>query len=216
MRMPSRLILLALASTALAGCKSAGEIVVEEGVGISAVRSTCPAVGLAEYTGDITLFSRPGATDAASIDLVASLTNIRSTCNSETDKVQASVSYTVQARRTDTRGARDVTLPTFVTVIRGTNSVVAKRLSAVTLHFADGQERAQAQGQGAAVIDKAEATLDPAVRARITRRRSAGEADAAIDPLADPTVRAAVARASFEVLVGFQLTQDQLNYNATR
>ena len=38
----------------------------------------------------------------------------------------------------------------------------------------------------------------------------------AIDPLTEPTVRAAVQRATFEVLVGFQLDQDQLSYNATR
>ena len=50
----------------------------------------------------------------------------------------------------------------------------------------------------------------------LTRPRKAGEAEAAIDPLADPAVRAAVANATFEHLVGFQLTQDQLKYNATR
>ena len=42
------------------------------------------------------------------------------------------------------------------------------------------------------------------------------DADAAVDPLSRPEVKAAVARATFEVLVGFQLTQDQLTYNATR
>ena len=40
--------------------------------------------------------------------------------------------------------------------------------------------------------------------------------DAALDPLADPTVRAAVQRATFELLVGFQLDDRQLRYNATR
>jgi len=43
-----------------------------------------------------------------------------------------------------------------------------------------------------------------------------GEADAAVDPLADPEVREAVNRASFELLVGFQLDEAQLAYNATR
>ncbi len=37
-----------------------------------------------------------------------------------------------------------------------------------------------------------------------------------VDPLAEPGVREAVANATFEHLVGFQLTQDQLKYNATR
>jgi hypothetical protein len=46
--------------------------------------------------------------------------------------------------------------------------------------------------------------------------RKPGDADAAVDPLSEPTVRAAVARATYEHLVGFQLTPDQLRYNATR
>ena len=53
-------------------------------------------------------------------------------------------------------------------------------------------------------------------RGPLQRDLSAGEADAAIDPLAEPGVREAVAQATFEHLVGFQLTQDQLKYNATR
>ena len=40
--------------------------------------------------------------------------------------------------------------------------------------------------------------------------------DGLLDPLADPAVRAAVQRAPFELLIGFQLTEDQLRYNATR
>jgi len=34
--------------------------------------------------------------------------------------------------------------------------------------------------------------------------------------LTEPDVRTAVASATFELLVGFQLTDDQLEYNATR
>jgi hypothetical protein len=34
--------------------------------------------------------------------------------------------------------------------------------------------------------------------------------------MADPAVRAAVDRAKFELLVGFELDQEQLRYNATR
>ena len=52
------------------------------------------------------------------------------------------------------------------------------------------------------------------MRAELLAR--AGDADAAIDPFAQPDVKAALARTSFELLVGFNLTQDQLRYNATR
>ena len=34
--------------------------------------------------------------------------------------------------------------------------------------------------------------------------------------MADPAVRAAVERAHFELLLGFELTPEQLRYNATR
>ena len=50
----------------------------------------------------------------------------------------------------------------------------------------------------------------------LTRPRKAGDADAAVDPLSDPAVRTAVADATFEHLVGFEMSQDQLKYNATR
>ncbi len=211
-----RLISALALAAALAGCKSTGDIVIDEGVGIQSVRSACPAVGIPDFTGDMTVFRSAGDTSAANIDLVAAMTNVRSQCNDSGDKVYTSVTFDVQARRTDTRGARTVTVPYLVTVLRGGRAVVTKRVGQVTLTFADGQERAQASGSGSAYVDKAEASLPPEIRDRITRRRKAGEEDAAIDPLAQPEVKAAIARATFEVLVGFQLTQDQLTYNATR
>ena len=205
----------ALAAT-LAGCKTSGDIVVDEGVGITAVRSACPAVGIPDHTGDVTLFrSAAGGATADNIDLVAAMTNVRSQC-SEGDKVFAKVTFDVLGRRSDVQGARQVTIPYFVTVLRGGSAVITKRVGNVTLNFADGQDRAQASGEGSAYIDRAEATLPEDIRSRITRKRKAGDADAAVDPLAEPEVKAAVARTTFEVLVGFQLDQNQLAYNATR
>lgn len=215
-----RLLAVAAISAALAGCSSKGELVVDESVGVTAVRGACPAVGIPDYTGDVTLFRTPGDTTAANIDVVASMTNVKTQCNDGADensaKVYVSTNFDVLARRTDTRGVRQVQLPYFVTVLRGGTAVISKRVGTVTLSFADGQERAQASGQGSAYIDRAEATLSPEIRERITRKRKPGEADAAVDPLSEPDVRAAVQRASFEVLLGFQLDQNQLAYNATR
>ena len=65
-------------------------------------------------------------------------------------------------------------------------------------------------------MNRAAATLPPEIEQRLTRKRKAGDADAAVDPLANPDVRAAVQKASFELLVGFQLSDAQLQYNATR
>ena len=202
---------------AVSGCAGAGDLVFDQGVGITAVRTACPAVGVPDYTGDITTFRTPGSTTLADLDVTAAITNLRVTCNDQTgDKVYSEASFDVLARRTDTRGARTVTLPYFSTVLRGGSAVVTKRVGTVTINFADGQERAQARATAGAYIDRAEATLPAEVREQITRKRQAGDPDAALDPLADPAVRAAVQRATFELLVGFQLTQDQLVYNATR
>ena len=211
-----RLIFACATLAALSACKSSGDIVVDEGVGITAVRGACPAVGIPDYTGDVTLFTSPDRRDAGAIDVAAAMTNVRSQCNETGPKVYALASFDVLARRSDVRGARVVTLPYFVTVLRGGTAVVSKRVGSVTLNFADGQERAQARAQGAAYIDRAEATLPEDIRRRITRKRRAGDNDAATDPLSEPEVKAAIARASFEMLVGFQLDEKQLAYNATR
>lgn len=202
---------------ALAGCKTDGELVVDgTAVGITAVRTACPAVGIPDYTGDITLFRTPGSTTLADLDVTAAMTNLTSTCNEETDRVYSEASFDVVARRTDVRGARSVQLPYFSTVLRGGSSVVSKRVGTVTLNFADGQERATASGKAGAFISRADATLPADIREKITRKRKPGDPDAAIDPLSDPEVKAAIQRATFELLVGFQLAEDQLKYNATR
>lgn len=204
------------AATALAGCKSEGDIIIQEGVGITALRTTCPAVGVPDHTGDITLFTPGSAQTADAIDVTALVTNVRATCDDSGAEVYSRATFDVQGLRRDTRGARTVQLPYFATVIRGGDAVVSKRLGTVTLSFADGQARAQASGTAGAVINRAEATLPPDIRLRLERTRRAGDEDAAIDPMSTPEVRAAVARATFELLVGFQLTEDQLAYNATR
>jgi len=185
-------------------------------VGITALRSVCPAVGVPDYTGDVTLFSPADARTADAIDVTAAITNVRSTCDETGDQVYSTATFDVIATRTNTAGPRTVSLPYYSTVLRGGTSVVAKRVGTVELTFAPGEARAQGSGSAAAYVDRAEATLPGDIRERITRRRRAGDQSAAIDPLTEPDVRAAIARATFELLVGFQLTEDQLAYNATR
>jgi hypothetical protein len=209
-------VMAGLGAAALSGCHHEGDIVVEEGVGITALRTTCPAVGIPDFTGDVTLFNPPEARTADAMDVTATMTDVRTTCDDSGEKVFATATFNVLGQRRNTQGARSVTLPYFATVVRGGATVVAKKIGMVTLNFADGQARAQASAAGSAYIDKASATLPADIRDRITRKRKAGEADAAVDPLADPKIKAAINEANFELLVGFQLTDDQLKYNATR
>lgn len=216
--MTSRLRLLPVLALglALAGCARTGDLVVDQGVGITAIRTACPAVGIPDYTGDVTLFRTPGSTTLADLDVTAAMTNLRSTCDDGPERVYTEATFDVLARRADTRGTRTVTIPFFSTVLRGGSQVVTKRVGEVTVQFADGQERAMARGKAGAFVNRAEASLPADIREQITRKRKAGDPDAALDPLADPAVRAAVQRATFELLVGFQLNEAQLRYNATR
>ena len=154
--------------------------------------------------------------DPRAIDVTAAITNVRPACNDQGEKIYSVATFDVLATRRDAGPARQVTLPYYSTVVQGGTFVVSKRLGQITINFADGQTRAQATAKAAAFIDRAAATLPQEIRDKITRRRKAGDADAALDPMADPEVKAAVAKASFELLVGFQLTDDQLQYNATR
>lgn len=199
----------------LGGCANrSGEI--DATGGITAVRSACPAVAIPAATGDITLFNPANDTSETALDVSATMTNVRSTCNDAGEQVATTVTFDVLARRTRTDDARDVSLPYFMAVVRGGSAVVAKRVGQVQLHFNAGQARAQASGQASSQVTRAAATLPAEVRERLTRRRKAGDEDAAIDPLTAPEVRQAVQRATFEALVGFQLTDAQLRYNATR
>jgi hypothetical protein len=205
--------LTALMTLALAGCAADGDILPE---GILVTRSTCPAVAIPAATGDVTLFNPASSRDANAIDVVATMTNVRATCDETGEYIVSTVSFDVQAQRRDPRGAREVVLPYFSSVVQGGTNVVAKRLGRVGLTFADGEYRASTSGTATGHVLRSAATLPEAIRQQITRQRKPGDPDAAIDPMADPAVRAAVVRASFEMLVGFQVTQEQLQYNATR
>lgn len=208
------LSLAVLGAASLAGCRHAGDL--DETGGITAVRTACPSVAVPVGTGDITLFDPETSRDASAMDVTAVLTNVRSTCTDAGDDVLTTVTFSIEGRRLRTEGARSVTLPYFVTVMQGGSAVVAKRVGRVTLQFAPGQARASVQGSGTATVSRAAATLPKDVRQLLSQKRKAGEEDAAIDPLSRPEIRQAVLRATFEALVGFQLTDEQLKYNATR
>ncbi|MET4131023.1 hypothetical protein ABIE62_000131 [Porphyrobacter sp. MBR-155] len=201
---------------ALVGCAKEGDLVVDQGVGVTSVLTLCPAVGIPDYTGDVTTFRSGDDRSIDSLDISAAMTNLRATCNDTGEQVYSEATFDVNARRSDTRGARTVTLPYFVTVLRGGSAVVSKRVGEVTLTFADGQERASAAGKVGSYINRADAALPDDIREKITKKRRAGDAEAALDPLADPEVKAAIARTRFEMLVGFQLSESQLVYNVTR
>lgn len=205
----SALLIVAL----LAGCSRKGNI--EQG-GIYTVRSVCPQVAIPAATGDITLFNPAGSTNASAIDVEAAITDVRDNCQDSGTEVISTATFDVVATRRDAGPARQVVLPYFDVVLQAGSKVVAKQVSRIVLNFAPGSQRAQTSAQVTARIARSAATLPENVREILTKPRKVGEAEAAIDPLSDPAVRQAVADATFQHLVGFQLTDEQLRYNATR
>ena len=204
----------ALLSLALLGCSSDG-LITNTG-GILVTRSACTAVAIPAGTGDVTYFSPENARTADAIDVVATMTNLTSTCDETGEYVNTVANFEVQGQRRDNRGAREVVIPYFATVVHAGTNVVSKRVNRVALRFEDGSYRATTTGQATSRVLRSAATLPEDIRREVTRERKPGDADAAVDPMSNPNVRAAVQRASFELLVGFQLTQEQLAYNATK
>lgn len=208
MSTPRLLALPLLAVLALSGCQKNLLLV---------KRSACPAVAVPNYAGDVTLFAAGDTSgDARAVDVTATITEVRGNCVEGTDQLTTGVNFKVVARRTNPAGARSVTLPFFASVVQGGNLLVSKQLGSVTVSFADGQIRGEGAGGANARVSRAAAQLPTEIQDRISRKRKAGDLDAATDPLADPEVRAAVRAASFEVLVGFQLSDQALAYNATK
>jgi hypothetical protein len=212
-----KLRLAALAAvTLLSACRHAGDVTADNGGGVYAIRSACPIAGIPAGTGDLTLFDPQGSTDARAIDVTAAITGLRAYCQDAGSDVVSTVTFNVVGLRRDAGPARQVVVSYFDVALQGGANVAAKRVGQAVLNFPAGSIHAQAQVQATVRVNRGVATLPANVRRILTRPRKAGEAEAAMDPLADPAVRSAVANATFEHLVGFQLTQDQLRYNATR
>ena len=90
-------------------------------------------------------------------------------------------------------------------------------VSRVGLRFADGQYRASTTGAATAQVLRSAATLPEDIRRQITRERKPGDADAAVDPMADPEVRAAVRARQLRGAGRLPARPPtQLAYNATR
>ena len=202
-----------LTLTLLSACRHRGDVV--EG-GIYAVRSACPIAGVPAGTGDITLFNPPNSTDSRAIDVTATITDVRATCQDAGNDVVSTATFTMVALRREAGPARQVVLPYFNVALRGGTNVSAKSLGQAALNFGAGDLHAWTRVQATIRVNRGAATLPADVRQVLTRPRKAGDPDAAIDPLANPKIRSAVANATFEHLVGFQMSQDQLRYNATR
>lgn len=213
MTMSKKAIAAGVLALALTACAKEGQLAAN---GVYVTRTGCPQVAIPAATGDITLFDPANSREARAIDVVATITNLRANCTEDTQNVVSTATFDVVATRRDAGPARQVVLPFFAVAVQGGTNITAKKIGAVALNFPAGQVRAQTSSQATVRVLRSAVALPEDIRRELTRERRPGDADAAVDPLADPRIRSAVARATYEQLVGFQLTNEQLRYNATR
>ncbi len=180
----------------------------------SATRSACPAVAIPAATGDITLFNpaaavmRPRSTWSPTSPTCARPATRAAPTSSPTSPSTSTRSAATAAARA--RSSCPISRSRCRAAPRSSRRASAGSACASPTASCAPAPRPSATGQ----VSRAAVTLPEDVRQQITRRRKPGDPSAAIDPMADPAVREAVRKASFEVLVGFQLTQEQLAYNA--
>jgi hypothetical protein len=137
-------------------------------------------------------------------------------CQDVGDDVISTATFTIVGLRRDAGPARQVILPYFNVALRGGQTIAAKQIGQAVLNFAAGDIHSYVRIQATVRVNRGAAALPANVREILTRPRKAGQAEAAVDPMSDPAVAKAVADATFEQLVGFQLTPGQIKYNATR
>ncbi len=212
-----KLRLAALAAVILlSACRHAGDITTENGGGVYAVRSDCPIPGVLAGTGDMTLFNPQDSSNSRAIDVTAAITDLRASCQDVGDDVISTATFTIVGLRRDAGSARQVILPYFNVALQGGQTIAAKQIGQAVLNFAAGDIHTYVRVQATVRVNRGAAALPANVRDILTRPRKAGQAEAAVDPMSDPAVAKAVANATFEQLIGFQLTPGQIKYNATR
>ena len=212
-----KLRLAALAAVILlSACRHAGDITADNGGGVYAVRSDCPIPGVLAGTGDLTIFNPQDTSDSRAIDVTAAITDLRASCQDVGENVISTATFTIVGLRRDAGPARQVVLPYFNVALRGGQTIAAKQIGQAVLNFAAGDIHSYARVQATVRVNRGAAALPANVREILTRPRKSGQAEAAVDPLSDPAVAKAVAEATFEQLIGFQLTPGQIKYNATR
>ena len=86
-------IAVSLLALALSGCAKDGDIDINSGVGVTATRTGCPIVAVPEGTGDVTLFNPTSSQDASAVDVVATITKLRPSCNSSGERIYSVASF---------------------------------------------------------------------------------------------------------------------------
>lgn len=179
-----------LAAMALAGLAIAGC----QTNPLEVTRTSCPAVAVVKHTGTLTRFNPGAEANADQIQLNASIGGLSRQCTERGGTVTTTLSYQITVTRPAKGPALSVAVPVFQVVMRDGSTLLAKDVSTVMLVFPEGVDRIQ-------VSQSLQASTPPLPP----------------PPKPDPdNPDAPPPRGTYEVLVGFQLTEAEAAYNAAK
>jgi hypothetical protein len=191
----TRSVLPLFAMLALAGCGSGNPLEV--------TRTSCPAVAVVKYANNYTQFA-PGSNFAASgIQLSAQLGDIAVSCKESSGNTSVSnISFEVSAARASATAAGSANVPYFVTIVQDGTTILSKQVYGANLQFGEGALRTTVRQSFAASTPYV--PLPP-----VPERKKKNQFDEFAE---DSRPKAA----KYEILLGFQLTEEQATYNVQR
>jgi hypothetical protein len=176
---------------ALAGCASNPLIV---------RRTSCPAVAVVKNASTMTRFSTQGRYDAQDVQLTAMISNIQPSCVERRDGAVTAVRFEILAARRAAAGVQEVQLPYFIMLVKDGQTILAKQIYGTSVRFEE-------NGSNAAVLQTV-SVISPLVPLPERPKRSKEEEYDEFAPPPKP--------ATYEVLIGFQLTDAEAAYNVGR
>jgi hypothetical protein len=191
-----RLAVISLAVLALGGCASTNPLLV--------TRTSCPAVAIVKYANALTSFRAGAGMDQSDVDFTAQISNVSVNCrNGQGDTAaQTDVSFDIGVQRGNADAASQAMLPYFVSVIQDGTTILSKTTYLAQIDFASKSGRTSSRQTFKAST--------PGVPLPPVQKKKRGDSDVLLDP--DSASKAA----KYEILIGFQLTDDQALFNISK
>ncbi len=191
-----RFAMISAATLALMGCASSNPLLV--------TRTSCPAVALVKYANTLTSFQSSASTDQSDVLYTAQISNVSVNCgNGKGDAAaQTDVSFDIGIMRGNTDASSQASLPYFVTVIQDGTTILSKTTYAAQVDFTAKSGRAASR--------QSFNVSTPGVPLPPTAKKKRGDSDLLLDS------ENASKAAKYEILIGFQLTDDQALFNISK
>jgi hypothetical protein len=190
-----RLILPVFASLALAGCGSGNPLEV--------TRTSCPAVAVVKYANSYTQFAPGSNFSSRGIEMTAQMGDVSISCKESAGKISVSnISFEMSAARASATTASDVNVPYFVTIIQDGTTILSKQVYGAPLKFTEGALRTEVRQAFSASTPYVPLPAAP------DRKKKKQFEEFAEDSRPKS--------AKYEIMLGFQLTDEQATYNVQR